>query len=231
MPFQRLNDDSKKIGILGVAAKCFLPHRNKHVGFVYRDSDDQISLSHLAFHHIHRPRQKDIDEDYFVAASGLEPISQTIIAGMLDSLVQQALPYGINEDGCVFRADNTLIPPPPGRGLTCATYVTALMEVFGFPIIQRETWPTQREGDAAFHAQIVQIMREHHVDPDHVTAVAEDVGAVSRVRPEEAAAAMTLSEDDLPAAFGVIEPLGKRLVTMMDEAGATDCQTPVSGGM
>jgi hypothetical protein len=75
-----------------------------------------------------------------------------------------------------------------GKGLTCATYVVAVMETLGFVPFDRDKWvPT--EEDTAWQKRMIEgQIRRHPESAEHFEAERANIGG-PRFRPEHVAAA------------------------------------------
>lgn len=82
-------------------------------------------------------------------------------------------------------------------GLTCATFVLAILEVASIRLADLSTW-AGREGDDVWKAWVVGQLEESGGPAEHVAAVRADKDHV-RVRPEDVAGAAT--EKPVPVAF------------------------------
>jgi hypothetical protein len=78
-------------------------------------------------------------------------------------------------------------------GLTCSTFVLAVFESVGLPLVDFDSWEPRAEDDAR-HAQLLADMRTSlpPTEAGHIAAVAANLPCI-RVRPEETAAAAMFS--------------------------------------
>lgn len=199
---------------LGVGI-CEVSQGQRHVGFVYRLRDDQeLRFAHLAFHLLYRDEAADTHPDLYCAPSGLDEINRSIVASWLAALkFPQNIPYGFDSEGVVWHADGEFIPPPPGKGLTCATFLIATLRFLGFNVVDLSSWP-QRPEDGnwqdAMRLSIQNYCDLHAVDAqEHLNLLQADVGAV-RVRPEEAAAIVVSQQ--LPVPFEEASALAAQIL-------------------
>ena len=73
-----------------------------------------------------------------------------------------------------------------GAGLTCATYILAVLDSIGLALLDEQTW-SARPDDAAWQERILALLRETPGVPlAHLQAVMNTVG-IERIRPEEVA--------------------------------------------
>jgi hypothetical protein len=130
--------------------------------------------------------------------SVLEP---TIVAQCKRSAAadRTGIPYGFGYEPVSVSRDPTtdaLVLRGPS-GLTCATFVLALLELANVRLADLTGWG-DREGDAEWKTSIVEALEENGVDEAHVAAVRADTDH-ARVRPEDVGGSATVSP--LPASF------------------------------
>ena len=208
----------------------------RHVGVLYRRGDDPLRKLHLGFHHFLLDEEVSVKSanglSLWVGCDDLDDSEANVFATWLAKIFEKnrkTIPYGINYwKGPHFDpADGKYVQSKEGFGLTCATFVIALFEVFGYEIIDIETWPS-RDDDNEFHERIIEMLRNpqqvRNVDIDssehqaHIQAQISGMGIAPRFRPEEVASSIGLYEGSaLP--YQVVEPAGRELVIKMQEAG------------
>lgn len=190
---------------LGVAAKAVSPLLKSqefgvHAGFIYKIDEDDPRVAHLAWHEDQRDNQ--IDATYLWSPMPfLEEPNCHVVASWLHVRRSKPdlIPYGFRVDGRVYDAESdAFIPPPPGQGLTCATFIVAVLRHLGFSLLVGASWPNDRQDDREWQEAVVAALKEQGASEQHVKALAEDVGA-RRYRPDEVVGAATLAE--WPVAF------------------------------
>lgn len=181
---------------VGVAIKEIIENR-RHVGLVY-DLDGEARFLHLAWH------QKVIDEpcpdgdSYLGAGLGLDldKSAQIALAGFLNTVESSVglVPYGIDFETAItaIQPDATLADLPLGKGMTCATFVAAVLNAARYMPIKPETWIGEKQEDIDWHNWVIEMMENTGVDPAHIQKVKEDVGC-KRLRPEQIVSACTCS--------------------------------------
>lgn len=191
-PADRLSADVEHVG----AVIQRTPH-GLHCGFVYQKADEGPRVLHLAFHHM---LIDEIDHGAFRWVQlGLDADNKLVLASQLSrvALAGSLIPYGINSDGVAFDADTgDLLPAPIGRGLTCATFMSAILKSFAHQVVDWHQWPDRPE-DVQWQQEIVRLLQDRAAR-EHVDAVAGDVGA-RRLRPDEIVGACSSSR--WPVAF------------------------------
>lgn len=160
-----------------------------HCGLLYKSDDDETRLLHLAFHH--RLLDEKPNEKYRWADVGLDPFNRQVFAALASLIAEgsPAVPYGFDASGvCFDPSTGKLIPPPLGKGLTCATFILAVFKTYGYELVDEGTWKP-RADDLTWQETILSMLKEKATQ-DHVDAVASDVGAM-RFRPAEVVGAAT----------------------------------------
>ena len=175
-------------------AEVALTATGAHTGVLYqRAADGELRVLDLAFHF----RMRDEPADRWSGASvtpTLDSIQCELIATYCEMtashLPRQSVPYALRyTDG---RFDDGAYVQGNDRGLTCATFVLALVRAAtGLEMLDRSTWRARPEDEEA-HRQLVETLEDWHqkgrVDRAHVEGVRAEVGCM-RYRPEEVAAA------------------------------------------
>lgn len=100
-------------------------------------------------------------------------------------------------------------------GLTCATFVVAFFHSLGWPIVELESWPNGREGDAEWQDAILNALLSSGASSQHIDTACEHIG-VARYRPEEVAVAATC--DDPPLNFSDADELARDLLAIIQTA-------------
>lgn len=178
VPFERVEHVGIVIG--------YSQGEDRHTGFLYHLDNGEPRMAHVAFHFLYRDDPAD-PKFMWTDLVGIDAINKKVVASWIAARGRhgQNIPYGFDSSGsCFDPVTAEFIPPPVGKGLTCATFITGTLRSLGFALVSEATWPVRPE-DAAFHARIIEILR-CHASPEHVAGVQRDVGA-PRIRPEEVA--------------------------------------------
>lgn len=187
------------------------PRANQlHCGFIYRfGGEDRIV--HLAFHY--DLRDELYESDYWCAPVGLDRDNQAALAAILRSIVNgnPSVPYGFDISGIAFdEATGEFSQPVPGTGLTCATFILAVLKTHRFVPLQVESWPL-RDDDAAWQKSMIETMRQYRVPDEHVAAVTARPEA-ARFRPEEVTGCVATDSEKWAIAFDDARDLAARVL-------------------
>ncbi|KQM99256.1 hypothetical protein ASE85_11155 [Sphingobium sp. Leaf26] len=191
----------------------------RHAGFLYRRDDGSVRVLHLAFHHSLRDDQADqwdatirarFGADLRWADLGLPDDSRVVFAAHLSQLLlgNPQIPYGLDAGGTAFTPDGRFVRGPVGKGLTCATFIAAVLAGYGHPVVM-DNWQPRPE-DQAWGEQIL-AMLEGRASQEHIDAVRADIGA-SRYRPEEVVGAAVSPLPEWPLSFPDAIALAEQIV-------------------
>lgn len=204
-------DDVGSVSTLG--AQLSERDEQRHIGILYRSPQTgEVRFLDLAWHF--RMRDSAARQGGLVIPSGLDETNARLMAAYCRLVVEAndrgEIPYGIAYEGSGFDSRTGIwLFGPDGDGLTCATFVIALFEAQGLPILVRSEWPG-RETDQEWQDQILALLSNApEVEPEYVERQREKIGA-ARFRPEEVAAGV--ESTDPPLTFEAAERRGKELV-------------------
>jgi hypothetical protein len=206
---------AEQLDILGVGVLRSAPQQ-LHVVVLYRLAAEQTRACHLAFHLDLRDEPAADLTGLFWADAGLDDANKRVVAAFVANLHRNSanIPYGFDSEGCSFdRETAEFLPAPPGKGLTCATFVTGVFNFLGFQLLKHQDWPS-REDDRDWQRSMIQVIREfcqrRNLDcEEHIALLGVDIGAV-RIRPEEAAAGVITLEP--PLEFIAARALGDEIL-------------------
>lgn len=170
-----------------------------HSGILYRLPNEEPRILHLAFHH-------DLQDEpaappYRWSELGLDEVNKEILTEILARIAHRnpQIAYGFDANGVAIDPDTgDVTPGPPGKGLTCSTFVNAVLRAYGFELIDITDWP-QRVDDIPFHNTIVGYLNGK-ASSEHVDAVRQDIGA-RRLRPDEVVGAGKLPDEQWAVPF------------------------------
>jgi hypothetical protein len=163
---------------------------------------------------------------------GLDEVNCDFIAATFGHMIENAgdVSYGLDSDLICFDEDGTYRAPPAGKGLTCATFIVAVMKSQGYEICDLPTWG-HREEDQAWQEWIIRMMEKYHVDPAHIDLVRNDIGA-KRYKPDEVVASASLMSDAWPIKFSdaraLADEITAELNAMQNSAASCDAVSAAS---
>lgn len=168
-----------------------------HAGILFRGSDETYRVLHLAFHC--QLECESSFEGWAHVVSNLDEFEIDNIAAHCVTLqdVRPVIPYSFKFETSTFAADGRFVPGPGESGLTCSTFVLAVIEwATKVPLVEVASWQP-RPDDTVIQQKLLTHLKKV-ATPEHVAAVSAEVGCV-RVRTEEAAAASAM--DGRPIGF------------------------------
>lgn len=167
-----------------------------HCGLYYENRDGKIELLHLVWHNKLRSEPpsafyEDIDSRF--------PRRERFVISDLSRLIfekyeSEGLRFAVTRnDG--FLPNGRLKLDEPGTGFSCATFVKAIFDAAGLPLIDSKTWPVADNADRKWFASHVDAMGRSFPaarDQDHISRL--DVACKwSRYRPEQVAFAAKIA--------------------------------------
>ena len=192
---------------IGVAIKRV--QHTHHTGLLYKVGD-QTRMVHLAFHHILRDELPDLT--YRWVSIQMDEMNAEIVANFAARVAraENPIPYAFDATGvCFDPATGELLEPPAGKGLTCATFILAILHAWGHSLIDEPTWP-ERDDDVAFREYILSLYAEQAVPDEFVSAVTSQPN-VARIKPSEVCGAATVHHSDWPVTFENAVELAQRI--------------------
>ncbi len=174
----------------------------RHVGFLFKiDDNDPPMFCEQRAHFDLQVREAASDSSW--TDIRLDEVSKKSVATWIYAslLHESQMPYGFDWKGEVFDDETgAIIQPPPGKGLTCASFVLAVLKNQGFDLIDATSWEMRHE-DEQWEKSMITLLETFGAPKSHIEALKEDVPA-KRVRPEEVVGA-SLQEhpDEWPVDF------------------------------
>lgn len=214
------SDDQPVSAVVHVAvAICSIDESQRHIGILHRDAEaDGVFLLDLAWHHHLR---NQIPERQYLwvepAINSKRLVQVAAICRRVWRSNRRGIPYAFSRPThCFDNSTGAFLLGPTRLGLTCATFVLAIFDEAGLPLVRYETWPEVREGDAEWQRRILAKLLETGASAEHFHAVSTEIGSVW-FRPEEVAGAVTISP--LPADFdGAAERAAQILAILAADA-------------
>jgi hypothetical protein len=162
-----------------------------HVGLIYEDPQGQPSFAHLAFHHDLRKDAPPNEEAYlwadcaWLADPGVRSNAE-YLADFIETCIRNTnVDYGIDPPDDAFDASGQYIDLDPSKGLTCATFIAAVLRSAGFPVVDLSTWCSRAEDDD-WGAGVMRLLQ--HLAPARAAQLQGQTVAF-RLKPDELAAA------------------------------------------
>lgn len=181
-----------------------------HSGFLYQLPGENPRILHLAFHHL---LEDDLADDPFRWAEiGVDADNKMILAEQLARIarIKPLISYGFDSEGSCFDANTgDLLPLPIGKGLTCATFILAVLRTYKYVLLDASSWPDRPE-DRQWEQTILDYLANRASD-EHIDAVKKDVGA-RRFRPDEVVGAATLLDDLWPVSYESAREIADRVI-------------------
>lgn len=206
-----------EIPLVGLAIKRGDPYL--HVGFLYRNDAEEIRLSHLPFHY--RFRGSDIPEhSYFWLEPQFNEMVREQVAAFLAHVAEEnetgEIPYSIINRETTFDESGKYVPSGVGYGLTCASYILSIFHALNVPLLNFQTWPAGRVGDAQWAESILAKLAtaDPPASPEHVAVQRAELPNIVRFRPEEVGAAFTIFTSTA-LTFEQVEPSSLELLALL----------------
>jgi hypothetical protein len=194
VPFDRLRS-------AGVAIVPTGPGR-WHAGMLHRAGGGGAHLLHLAWDHDLRNTLPS--HQYAWVQLDLPPARLLSIAAMCRRIAKLharpggGLPYAFRYRETAFSADGRILLGKSEHGLTCATFILAVLSSTGIELLSLAEWP-HRDDDIERHSELLDLLRrDSRITADHLAAVAAEKSCV-RYRPEEVVGAASWAR--LPVSF------------------------------
>lgn len=111
-----------------------------------------------------------------------------------------AVPYGVTipHDQCFDSVTGAWLLGPFGPGLTCATFVIAVLKRLGLEFVATDTW-MHRPEDALWRDEIIALLRKHNMSEQADFVERQD--RCVRIRPIEVAGAATVPQGEWPVNY------------------------------
>lgn len=200
---------------LGVAIKN--NGETRHIGILLNDHGVGMIL-HLAWHK--DVRFERVDPTYFWIPTGLPSedvmaISEALVAAAANQPSLSSVSYSPLYEGSYFLGNSLhYVRNEPGHGLTCATFVLAVFDSFGYNLIDANQWPV-RDEDEQWRDNVIENLKQHprtstpQEMEEHIRAILTHPSAI-RFRPEEVAASVAATK--LPMGFMDAENEGMKIL-------------------
>lgn len=181
------------IKYIGIAIKK--TEHGHHVGILYRDNE--IRLLHLAWHL--RLENDPPTRDYLWISPPIHELRAKQLAANCRLVwrrnAQNGVPYAFSDPRGFIWPSGELKLGPTKFGLTCATFVLAILEMTGLRLINYDTWES-RGDDENFQKWVISMLEKSKVDEAAISAARSEIGLV-RYRPCEVAGAAMVAPPPL----------------------------------
>lgn len=210
--------ESIAFAIAGSLVTC--DKRQKHVAMIYRAENSKLMLLHLGWHHQLHHEQWD-GKYHWLEFGGLDRELQETFADwavlVADASPGIPIPYSIIfRPGKNFDVEGRFVNLNDGSGLTCATFLLALFNDYGLPLIDTSSWPVSRSGDFAWIRRILRMLRRqvklNHLPRWDWVEQAKRRHELRRFRPEEVFTTAALFTGK-PLFFSEVESAGTAVNT------------------
>jgi len=158
-----------------------------HLGIIYRGADQIPRVLHLAWHCQLRCDDGDEMQEWAFVPGVIDEIELQVLAGFCTTVksLKPRIPYGFRYESSRFDDTGRFIPGGSDSGLTCSTFVMALFELAGIPLLGRGSWEERAE-DKEAHLTLLAYLKQSNATEQHIKAVEAEVGCI-RFRSEEVA--------------------------------------------
>ncbi len=158
-----------------------------HVGLLYLEDPMQDAMFlHLARHHAMRT---EVIDDGFWIRLGLTERQKRLLAGQCAMIsthnTEDSVPFSIfyDDNRQYFDEEGNYVATGLGDGLTCATFIMAIFETLGIPLLRTDNWTIEAD-DKLWHIQIINSMRQGSPNKSHFDKMSAAIGC-ARYRPPD----------------------------------------------
>lgn len=199
--------------------------RHFHVGFLYR-AGKKVHFRHQCGHLDLKDEEATHPDDLWADIVALSPLNKRLIANKLLRAGGDKVPYGIGyrtEGGYIDKKTMKYLLTEPGQGLTCSTYIVAVLETLGFAPFERATWKPTDE-DTAWQSKMVGLQTTLNPDAkEHFEAEKVHIGE-PRYRPDQMMA--TAFPEKWPVSQDTANEFGAKVVTHYEKMRPKQLRPP-----
>lgn len=156
-----------------------------HVGLLYKVGK-HARLRHQCEHNHFRDEKADNSEYLWTDIRALSPLNKRLIANKMSRAGGDKVPYGVGyRSGRIYLDKKSLkyINSTSGDGLTCSSYIVAVLETLSFKPFDFRDWNTPPEDIRWQRSMNVQQTQQHPEATEHFAAAQALVGQ-PRIRPD-----------------------------------------------
>ncbi|CAX25999.1 protein of unknown function; putative exported protein [Methylorubrum extorquens DM4] len=184
---------------VGVAIQVTSRRRGlMHVGLLYEDRQGKAHLAHLKRDDVAVSEPAPNDQGFFwddcawLSRPNLNALAETVALFIELCARTREIPYGPNPPPEAFDAQGRYVCTDRRYGLTCATYVSAVLAGAGYPVVKFDTWQGRPDDETWWE------MAAGYLPPARAEEL-EEVRIKFRLRPDEVAVAA--AAEDRPLCF------------------------------
>jgi hypothetical protein len=240
-PWLKLPGNSSHAEVTGSAVAVMRnDDLSRHAGLLLERPDNGPEMLHLCWHHALWSDEPGRDVAWVQLQ--LQPYRHDSVAA-LARLVQRRfgpgtprdkrIPYALKYQGAYFRRtkDNVDLILLGGKGLSCSTFVLAVLRGAKVDLVKHHEWVGTRPGDQEIYDKVVASMREGpaRVPPEHLALVEAD-GPSPRIRPEEVGGAASFPPARLPVGLADAEAAGFEVVASLDQDDQDELMEEIDSG-
>jgi hypothetical protein len=199
---------------------------SSHIGMLYRTAEGEpAKILHLAWHHQLSSDHPSTSYPCWVRPRIPDERALAIAAfcrRIWKKASQDQVPYGFSVPSAFFDYSGALISGPAKVGLTCASFVLAVFDGAGLPLVRMDEWPPPTLVDKARQRELLDELRKSsNVSPAHLSALETEIGNV-RYRPLEVAGAGTA--EILPASHAYASEMASKIKDFLDSLSVAATQ-------
>lgn len=185
-----------------------------HCGICYKDENGDAWLLHLAWHHKLYSREFLLNYQFVEVKKSKSILKYLAVLCDLVRVRNPNIPYGLNRLGFAFDpTDGSIKAPAEGCGLTCASFILAILDAYGLTLLKEDEWP--ESANAKWQEWVVRTLEETEgVSPEHLAAEQRYVGKARRFSPEEVVAAS--SEPTWPLGYNEARMAAQKLLNELN---------------
>ncbi|MFN3932792.1 MAG: hypothetical protein ACK4JY_13730 [Brevundimonas sp.] len=166
----------------------------RHAGLLFRVDGGGVKLLHLSGHYRLRIEDAFPEDLFWAEIAEIEPENLASLTAYINAVATNMpkTPYGLSDVGIEFeRATGHLVITRNASGLTCATFILAILRAQQMEPLDRNGWPIGRAEDIAFQQSVVEALRHASYDV-RADEIEKDVG-LARFRPSEVVGASAVA--------------------------------------
>lgn len=171
------------------AVMCRTEHGGLHTGVLYRESESESAVLHLAWEDRLEIKWEGHNGpwDRLWAAPRVEPERLMAIAGRCRQIRKRVqkrggkMRYAMRFSQSTFSHTGELLLGEGAKGLTCSTFVLAVFNSMGIKLVDEATWPVRKEADQAYIDSV-----RRFATPANLALLQSEVDSgVKRIQPAE----------------------------------------------